>query len=75
MTDSELLKTLRQIDNLNEKVRRLIDKIGDSGRPDADQIRTDLLEQCATFAHAEHVGGHYLGAGWENVRGTYVYLG
>lgn len=64
MTDSELLRLLRSIDNHNDKVLRIIDKIEESDRKDCLKLSEALREQCSQFASAEHVGGHFLGSKW-----------
>lgn len=72
MTDSQLLRLLRAIDNHNEKVGEMLDRIRESGRPDAEKLYSDLSSQCHQIACAEHVGGHYFAEDWVNEKGAYV---
>lgn len=60
MTDGDVVKIARRIDELRQKVDDLIYQIADSDHPSAERISEDLLNQCSSAAWATHVVHDYL---------------
>ena len=59
-TDSDIVRKLRTLDALLEKVRAIVDEIADSEHPKAAEIASALNEQCAPLAWPSHVAHHHL---------------
>lgn len=55
MKDSDVIKRLKRIDQLNEMVHDLIHEIGDSEHPRAFEIMEDLLDQCWSAGGAQSI--------------------
>lgn len=60
MTDGDVVKIARRIDDLREKIDDLIYQISDSDHPNAEQLSNHLLEECWFAAWATHVVHDYL---------------
>lgn len=63
MTDSELIRLLRSIDNHNLKVAAIIDRIEQSGHQNAGSIADSLRAECVSIACATAIAMKHLGPG------------
>jgi len=54
-TDGDMIKLARQLDNLMWKQRELVERIRESGHPNAEEMAEDLDQQCLQLAWPTHV--------------------
>ena len=60
VTDGAIIRLARQLDALMWKQRELLERIRESGHPNAEELAEDLDQQCATLAWPTHVTHHHL---------------
>lgn len=60
LTDGDVVRIARRIDEFNRKIDDLIYQITDSDHPNAERMGEDLLYQCSTPAWAAHIVHDYL---------------
>lgn len=60
MTDSEIVRKLKQLENYRQKISDIIYSIEESDHPKAAEIAEALHEQCWFPAWPEHVAIEYL---------------